>query len=114
MDPNPRPRASGFAVPARLHVFLVFMTQFIVMLAAFGGVAPTLHESGVNTALLILGSAVFLVLFHLVFGALARLLPVRCRHCGARARFAGFGWWPFIYRYDCRDCSQGMRFEVTG
>jgi hypothetical protein len=113
-EPTRGRSATGFAVPGRFHVILLFMTQFILLLAVFGIVVPTLHGKGVSTVLLIAGSVAFVVALQLVLGALGRLLPVRCRNCRAPARFRGFGWWPFIYRYDCRDCGQQMRFEVSG
>ncbi len=106
--------ARGFAVPGKLHVILLFMTQFMLMMGVFGIVVPTLHGQGWSTVVLVAGSVTFVIAVHLVLGLLGRLLPVRCRHCRGRARFRGFWWWPFIYRYDCRDCGQGMRFEVTG
>jgi hypothetical protein len=106
--------ASGFAVPGKFHVIVLFMTQFMFLIALFGGVVPTLHRQGMSTIVLIAGSVPIVVLVNLGLSALGRFLPVRCRHCRARARFRGLGWWPFIYRYDCRDCGQTMRFEVSG
>jgi len=90
------------------------MTQFIVMMLGLGVAVPTLHERGVNSIVLSIGAAVGLVGVHLLIGAIGRLLPVRCRHCGGHSTFRGFGWWPFIYRYACQQCEQEMRFEVTG
>jgi hypothetical protein len=90
------------------------MTQFIVMILGFAGVVPSLNQRGTHPILLVVGSVAFIVAFHLGLGALARLLPVRCRHCRGQARFRGFGWWPFTYRYDCRGCGQTMGFELTG
>jgi hypothetical protein len=113
--PSPtRPAARGFAVPGRFHVILLFMTQFILLMAAFGIAVPTWHERGVSMVLLAAGSVAFVAAMQLGLGAVAKLLPVRCRGCGGGARFRGFGWWPFIYRYDCGDCAQETRFEVTG
>ena len=34
----------GFALPGRLIVFLVFMTQFIALLLGLGGLVPYLHS----------------------------------------------------------------------
>jgi hypothetical protein len=104
----------GFALPGRLHVGVLFMIQFMLLISVFGGVVPTLHHQGVSTILLVAGSIVFVIVMELTLSVIGRLFPVRCRSCGARAKFRGLGWWPFIYRYDCRDCGQAMRFEVTG
>lgn len=117
-SPPPGPptarRRAGFAVPGRLHVGVLFMIQFMLLISVFGGVVPTLHGRGVSTLLLIAGSIVFVVVMELTLSVLGRLVPVRCRACGAKAKFRGLGWWPFIYRYDCHDCGQAMRFEVSG
>ena len=110
---SPRP-TSGFAVPARLHVFLLFMTEFVLLLGVLGGVVPTLHRRGIGSIVLIAGSVTFMVAMFWGLGALGRLLRVRCRSCGSRARFRGSAWWPFIYRYDCPDCGRAMRLEVSG
>jgi hypothetical protein len=107
----PRP---GFGVPARFHLILLFMTQFIFFLAVFGGFVPTLHQQGTSLWLLVPGAIAVVLIFHFVLGVLGRLLPVRCRPCGAVSRFRGFGWWPFIYRYPCATCGQEMRLEVQG
>lgn len=112
-SPSPR-HAPGFAVPARLHVFLLFMTEFVLLLAVLGGVVPTLHRRGISSIVLIAGSVTFIVAMFWGLGALGRLLRVRCRSCGSRARFRGSAWWPFIYRYDCPDCGGVMRLEVSG
>jgi hypothetical protein len=116
MNPSSRaPRhAPGFAVPARLHVFLLFMTEFVLLLVVLGGVVPTLHRRGISPIVLIAGSTAFIVAMFWGLGVLGRLLRVRCRSCGSRARFRGSAWWPFIYRYDCPDCGRGMRLEVGG
>ena len=106
--------AAGFAIPPRLHVGVLFMIQFVFVLALFGGVVPTLHKQGFNLWLLIAGSAAGFIAVHLGLGFLFRLLPVRCRHCRSRSYFRGFMWWPFIYRYHCSSCGQEMRFEVQG
>lgn len=109
-----RPRPSGFAIPARLHVFLLFMTQFIVLILALGGLVPTLHSQGMSLVLLVPGAFAGVIGVHLVLGALARLIPVRCRPCGSAIRFAGFGWWPFVYRYPCGACGHTTRLEISG
>ncbi len=111
---SPTRASSGFAVGARLHVFLLFMTQFMIILAVGGGVIPALHERGVSTVVLVIGAILGLVAVHLAIAAAGRLLPVRCRGCGGRSYFLGFGWWPFIYRYPCSTCGQVTRLEVTG
>jgi hypothetical protein len=102
----------GFAIPARLHVFLGFMTQFMVILGVLGGVVPTLHKQGVNSVLLGVGAAAALIIIQLIIGGIGRLIPVRCKACRSRSHFLGFGWWPFKYRYGCRQCGLEMRFEV--
>lgn len=113
--PNaPMRRPAGFAIPARLHVFVLFMIQFIVMIGLLGGVVPALYRDGVNPILLGLGAVAGLLGLHLGLGAIARVVPVRCRPCGAATRFAGFGWWPFIYRYPCGACGQTTRLEISG
>ncbi len=114
MTAAPPPAVRGFAVPARLHAFLLFMTQFVVLIGAFGGVVPVLYRQGVHPAVLGLGGAAGLVVFHLGLGALARVLPVRRAQCQATARFTGFGWWPFIYRYRCGACGTLTRLEISG
>lgn len=113
-SPGPVPGARGFAIPARLHVFVLFMIQFVALIAGLGGVVPALYHSGVNPVLLGLGTVAALLVLHFVLGRLSRLIPVRCRPCGAAARFAGFGWWPFIYRYPCGTCGLTTRLEISG
>lgn len=63
MSPSSRsPRhAPGFAVPARLHVFLLFMTEFVLLLVVLGGVIPTLHRRGISPMVLIAGTVAFIV-----------------------------------------------------
>ncbi|HEU5219789.1 MAG TPA: hypothetical protein VFU23_14110 [Gemmatimonadales bacterium] len=103
-----------FAIPAGLHVGVLFMVQFIFSIALFGGVIPSLHRRGYHTVLLVIGGIVCMLVLHIVLGALARLVPARCRGCRSRASFQGFGWWPFIYRYQCSSCGQETRLEVSG
>ncbi len=112
--PTPPPSAPRFGLSARLHVFLLFMTQFVVLPAVFAGFVPTLHAQGTSLLLLVPGAIAVVILFHVGLGAFGRLLPVRCRPCGSVSRFRGFGWWPFIYRYPCPSCGQETRLEVTG
>ncbi len=105
---------AGFALPVRFLVILVFMTQFIALLAGLGILVPSLHQRGVNTVLLALGAiAVFLAL-QAALGFVMRRVPVRCTPCGGRSYFAGFGWWPFIYRFTCSRCGIQHRLEVGG
>lgn len=99
-------------MPARLFVIVLFMIQFMLILAAFGGFIPTLHAQGVSTILLVLGGLGFLVVMQLVLGFLAKLVPVRCGQCRGVSRFLGFGWWPFIYRFECGECGSVARIEV--
>lgn len=112
--PGATPTRRGFAIPPRLHVFLAFMTQFVVLIALLGGVVPTLHTRGVHAVVLAVGAAAALVAIQLLIGGIGRLIPVRCSACKSRSYFLGFGWWPFKYRYGCRQCGQEMRFEVGG
>ena len=101
-------------MPPKLHVGITFMIQFIILILGFGIGWSYLKERGVPVPLLILIGLVFIVLVHIVVGALAKVFPVRCNQCRGKGRFLGFGWWPFIYRYRCRQCDAGMRFEVGG
>ena len=101
-------------MPPKAHVILFFMIQFIIVIMGFGILVPALHRRGVPTILLIVGSLAALFLMHLVLGALAKLIPVRCRSCRSASRFQGFGWWPFIYRYKCSKCGEQLRLEVSG
>jgi len=110
--PASAPASKGFAIPPRMHVIVLFMIQFITLISVFGGVVPTLHQQGYSTPLLVVGSLVFVVAFHFIVGLLGKLVPVRCRQCGAQSRFQGYGWWPFIYRYLCAQCGAGLRIEV--
>ena len=109
---QPDHAARGFAVPARFFVIVLFMIQFMLILAAFGGFIPTLHAQGVSTVLLVLGGLGFLVVMQLVLGFLAKLAPVRCAQCPGVSRFLGFGWWPFIYRFQCGECGTAAWLEV--
>ena len=105
---------TGFALPVRFLVILVFMTQFITLLVGLGILLPDLHQRGVNIVVLALGAiAVFLGL-QAVLGLVMRRIPVRCAPCGGRSYFAGFGWWPFIYRFNCSNCGIQHRLEVGG
>jgi hypothetical protein len=108
------PSAAGFAIPARLHVILLFMTQLLIVLALFGGVVPAYYEQGVNIGILVAGSAASLIAVHLALGGLGRLVPVRCHKCRSRSYFGGFGWWPFTYRYACSTCGHERRLEIQG
>jgi hypothetical protein len=86
----------------------------MILMLAFGMGWPLLRQRGTPVPLLVILGLVFLVVVHVVVGALAKLFPVRCAACRGRGRFQGFGWWPFIYRYRCRQCDHPMRFEVGG
>lgn len=102
----------GFALPGRLLVVVMFMIQFMALLGGLGIYVPLLHEQGVSTGVLVLGSLAGFAALQLVLGFLVKLVPVRCPPCGARSWFAGFGWWPFIYRFDCPSCGSQRRLEV--
>jgi hypothetical protein len=111
----PRPSAgTGLAFPGRLIVFLVFMTQFIVLLLGLGGLVPYLHERGVSTILLALGAIAGFAALQVILSLVLRFIPVRCLNCRGRSRFAGFGWWPFIYRFNCLSCGLQRRLEIGG
>ncbi len=90
------------------------MTQFIALLLGLGGLVPYLHEQGVSTVLLVLGAIAGFALLQVALGLLLRLLPVRCTTCRGQSRFAGFGWWPFIYRFDCGACGMRRSIEIGG
>ena len=106
--------ASGWAVPPRLHVFLTFMLQFILLMTLLGGTLPWLHGRGVSWALLVPAAAAVLVALHFMIAVAGKWLPVRCQRCRSRSRYRGFGWWPFTYRYDCTECGTQMRYDVVG
>jgi hypothetical protein len=108
------PASKGFAIPGRLHVFTLFMTQFMVMILGLGGVVPHWHRQGVHAVILVLGSIVGLIALHLVLGLIGRVVPTRCKGCRGQSHFGGFGWWPFIYRYRCQACGLERRMEVQG
>lgn len=110
---RPAQTRRGFAFPPRLLVGIVFMTQFIALMIGVGGYVPTLHEQGISTLILVLGSVAAFAGFQVVLGFLLRFIPVRCR-CQNRAYFGGFGWWPFTYRFRCPDCGTELRIEVQG
>lgn len=101
-------------MPPRLHVFLIFMTQFIVVMALLGGVVPLLHARGLSWAVLVPAAAAALVVLHYLIAVAGRLIPVWCRECKGRSRYRGFGWWPFTYCYDCTSCGTTTRYEVVG
>ena len=102
------------AVPPRLHVFVTFMLQFMLLISILGGVVPTLHTRGVPWLVLIPAAAASLVVLHFLIAQAGRLIPVRCRECRSSSRYHGFGWWPFTYRYVCPRCGTRMRFDVVG
>lgn len=101
-------------MPPKLHVGITFMLQFMSLLLGFGIGFGLLKQRGMGMPLLILASVVFVVVVHLIIGTIAKVFPVRCTACRSRGRFLGFGWWPFIYRYECGKCAQPMRYEVGG
>jgi hypothetical protein len=111
---SPAATKLGFAVPAKLLVFVIFMTQFVAILLGGGIYVPCLHGRGIDTFVLIVGSVAAFALFQVAFGVILRFVPVRCGACRNRAYFTGFGWWPFIYRFGCRTCGVVQRHEVRG
>jgi hypothetical protein len=102
------------AAPAKLIVILAFMTQFVAILLGLGVLLPYLHERGISWLLLTIGAAAAFGLFQVGLGFVLRHIPVRCLRCRGQARFAGFGWWPFIYRFNCEQCGIQRRIEVGG
>jgi hypothetical protein len=91
---------------------MVFMTQFMALIGGGGGVAPYLHAKGINSIVLGLGALGGFALLQLLLGLLLKFVPVRCPSCRGRSHFAGFGWWPFIYRFTCESCGGTLRVEV--
>lgn len=112
--PAEPPPSRGFALAGRLLVVVVFMTQFLILILGLGGLLPYLHQQGVNGALLALGTLVAFFALHALLGFALRRIPVRCRACGGRSYFTGFGWWPFIYRFCCGACGMERRMEIGG
>jgi hypothetical protein len=90
------------------------MSQIIGLLALLGILVPTLRERGVSWVILAPGALLAVVLLHGGIGMVGKLIPVRCRGCGGRGRFHGFGLWPFIYKYACERCGWFVRFELQG
>lgn len=104
-----------FALPARLHVAVLFLMQFTVVLVLGGGAVPALYEQRfAATPLLVVGAIVVIGGVVAALAELARLIPVRCRSCNGRARFRGAAWWPFTYRYACARCAHAMRYDIVG
>ena len=102
-----------FAIPARLHVVVLFLIQFVVLLLLGGGAVPALYEQRlVATPLLVVGAIVVLGGAVAAVAEVARLIPVRCKGCGDHAAFRGAAWWPFTYRYACARCGHAMRYDV--
>jgi hypothetical protein len=112
-SPEAPRRSSGFAIPPFLHVFLMFMTQFVVLIFLTIPVM-SLYERGVNSVLLAIGTIATLVGTLLLIAFVGRVVPARCKYCRFPSHYRGLGWWPFIYHYDCKHCGQRMRFEVHG
>jgi hypothetical protein len=105
---------TGFALPVRLLVIVVFMTQFIALLVGLGILVPDLHQRGVNIYVLALGAIAAFLVLQIALSLVMRRVPVRCTPCGGRSYFTGFGWWPFIYRFTCSRCGIQHRLEVGG
>ena len=113
-NPSTQQSAPRFAISARLHVFLMFMLQFMGLILILGIAFPASHERGLPTVVLVIAAAGVMVAFHYLLSVVGALIPVRCRGCRSRTRYFGFGWWPFKYRYACAQCGHQMIFEVTG
>ena len=111
---NPERGRAPFGIPGRLFVIVLFMTQFISFLVLLGIVLPTYHDQGFNIVLLIAAATGVLIVGHLALGGLGRRVPIRCINCKARSYFRGFGWWPFIYRFNCSTCGVQRRMEISG
>ena len=109
-----RSQHRGWAIPPRLHVFLLFMTQFTFLIVLLGIAVPWVHDRGIPWLVLVPATAAGIVLVHLLIGAAGKLLRVRCGGCGSASRYQGFGWWPFIYRYVCPRCGNQVKYEVSG
>ena len=90
------------------------MIQFVTLILGLGGLLPYLHQNGANTVLLGLGAVASFAALQAVLSFVMRRIPVRCPPCGGRSYFAGFGWWPFIYRFTCSACGIQRRIEVAG
>jgi len=90
------------------------MAQFLILILGLGGLVPYLHQNGVNAVVLGLGALASFAALQAVLGFAMRHIPVRCPACGGRSHFAGFGWWPFIYRFNCGACGIQRRIEVGG
>lgn len=88
------------------------MTQFLVLILGLGGLLPHLHRQGVNAVILGLGALISFAALQGLLGIAMRRIPVRCRGCGGRSYFTGFGWWPFIYRFGCGACGLQRRMEI--
>jgi hypothetical protein len=122
--PNPEPNQikpvaavlslseAGFAIPAMLHAFVLFMIQLMFFLALIGIVIPEYYKQGVSWVLLVTGSLLVVYAFHLVLGEMGKLIAVKCSHCNARAYFRGFTWWPFTHRYMCESCGVERHIEM--
>ena len=111
VGPSP---ARGFALPGRLLVVIVFMAQFMILILGLGGLLPYLHKRGVHVVILGLGTIASLTALQAMLGLALRGIPVRCPSCGGRSYFAGFGWWPFLYRFNCGECGMQRRIEIGG
>lgn len=90
------------------------MSQFMILILGLGGLLPYLHQQGVNAVILGLGAIASFAALQAILGLAMRRLPVRCTTCGGRSYFAGFGWWPFTYRFNCGECGMQRRIEVGG
>lgn len=117
-SPSPAPAGpstpAGFALPGRLLVGVAFMTQFMAFILGLGILVPYLHQNGVNTVILALGAIASYAALQTLLSLIMKVIPIRCHPCGGRSYFVGFGWWPFIYRFNCPSCGTQRRFEVGG
>ena len=103
----------GSAIPAKLHTGVSFMMQFMSILFV-GGYASVLHDRGIHWAVLTAGAIVGGIALLWVVAQLGKLVPVRCKQCGGKARYTGLRWWPFIYYYACRECGHVVKIEMQG
>jgi hypothetical protein len=100
--------------PPKLIVFTAVMIQWVALLLGLGGLVPYLYERGSNPVLLAVGAVAAFAILQAALGFVLRQVPVRCLQCRDRARFAGFGWWPFSYRFNCKACGRQHRIELVG
>jgi hypothetical protein len=97
-----------------MHVFLMFMAQFITGCGVFIASLELHEHHHTNAVLVVVGGIAALVGTYFVIAWIGQLVPARCKYCSWPSRYRGLFWWPFIYRYDCKHCGQTMGLEVHG